>query len=243
MNYSVNTNIVFIVKDSLKKVKCMKNERETIIKALALLKKATVSMQKPMSVLLVELYGRDPFLILISCLLSLRARDPVTFEVSKKLFARVRTPEELVKVPVVELEELFYPLGFYRRKAQIVHDVCQELLTRFNGIVPSDEKDLLSIKGVGRKTAALVQGEGFGIPAICVDTHVHRVANRLGWVDTRHPDDTEEALKKLVPREDWISLNHYLVMWGQNVCVPQSPWCSKCILSPICPKKGVIKQR
>lgn len=214
-----------------------------ILTCLALLKEATAHMQKPMSLLLVELYGRDPFLILISCLLSLRARDPVTFEVSKKLFARARTPQELIKIPIHELEELFYSLGFYRRKAQIVHEVTSTLLKRFEGKVPATREELLSIKGIGPKTANLVLAEGFGIPAIIVDTHVHRLSNRLGWVETTAPEATERELEKVVPKEYWISLSHYLIMWGQNVCVPLSPWCSRCILSPLCPKKGVTRKR
>lgn len=220
-----------------------KERKQRVRIILALLKKATVPMQKPMTDLIIGLYGRDPFLILISCLLSLRARDPVTFEVSKKLFARVRTPQELVKVPIHDLEKLFYPLGFYRKKAKLVKEVSHELLDRFHGKVPSNEADLLSIKGVGRKTAALVLAEAFRIPAICVDTHVHTISNRLGWVKTTNPDATERELKKLVPKKDWISLNHLLVMWGQNICVPQSPWCSKCVLNPYCPKVGVTRRR
>ena len=117
------------------------------------------------------------------------------------------------------------------------------MITRFKSNVPATEKELLSIKGVGRKTANLVLGRAFEIPAICVDTHVHRVANRLGWIKTTNPDVTERELKRLVPKQYWIELNNYLVLWGQNVCVPRSPWCSKCVLSPLCPKKGVTKRR
>ena len=221
----------------------LQNRRERVLKILALLKEATKPMQRPMSVLIIELYGRDPFLILISCLLSLRARDPVTFEVSKKLFALVRTPQELAKVPLAELERLFYSLGFYRKKAQLVKEVSKVLLKNFHGKVPSNEQDLLSIKGIGRKTANLVLGEAFGIPALCVDTHVHTVSNRLGLVSTTNPDDTERELQKVVPKSHWIELNHLFVMWGQNICVPISPWCSRCVLSPLCPKIGVTKRR
>lgn len=221
----------------------VKQKQERIIKALALLKEATKSMQKPMSLLIIELYGRDPFLILISTLLSLRARDPVTFKVSKELFKQVRTPYELIKVPVHELEKLLYPLGFYRRKAHQVVEASYELINRFHGEVPNTMEALLSIKGVGRKTANLVLAEAFQIPSLVVDTHVHQVANRLGWVKTTNPDDTEEELKKLVPRSEWINLSHLLVTWGQNICVPISPWCSRCVLSPICPKRGVVKRR
>lgn len=217
--------------------------QERIIKVLSLLKEATKDMPPPMSTMIAQKYGRDPFLIFISCLLSLRARDPVTYQVSQKLFARVRTPQELVLLDRSELEKLFYPLGFYRKKAQTVTDACHILLERFQGKVPATEEELLSIKGVGRKTANLVLGEAFGIPAICVDTHVHRLANRLGWVETKDPTATEYALRALVPRDYWISLNHLLVMWGQNICVPISPFCSRCIVRPYCPQKGVKKKR
>lgn len=218
-------------------------KQEIVHRVLDLLKEATKHLPPPMSVALVKEYGRDPFLVLISCLLSLRARDVVTYGISKKLYERARTPQELVKIDIKELEQLFHPLGFYRRKALSVHDVCQTLLDRFGGKVPHTEEELLSIKGVGRKTANLVLGIGFGIPAICVDTHVHRISNRLGWVETTNPDDTEFALQKIVPRERWIELNNLFVMWGQNVCVPISPWCSRCIISPLCPKKGVTRRR
>lgn len=217
--------------------------QERIIKVLSLLKEATKDMPPPMSTLIAQKYGRDPFLIFISCLLSLRARDPVTYKVSQELFARVRTPQELIELDRSELEELFYPLGFYRKKAQTVLDACHILLERFGGKVPSTQEELLSIKGVGRKTANLVLGEAFGIPAICVDTHVHRLSNRLGWVHTKDPTSTEYALQALVPRDYWISLNHLLVMWGQNICVPLSPFCSRCVVSPYCPRNGVKKSR
>ncbi len=216
---------------------------QKILACLALLKEATKGMTQPMSIMLVKDFGRDPFVILISCLLSLRAKDLVTYPVSLKLFKKVRTPHELLKLPLEELEELFYSLGFYRRKARIVKEVSRELIDRFEGKVPDTEEQLLSIKGVGRKTANLVLGMAFEQPAICVDTHVHRLSNRLGWVETTHPDQTERELKKLVPKEFWIDLNTYLVIWGQNVCVPISPKCSTCVLSPLCPKKGVTKRR
>ncbi len=217
--------------------------KERIIAILALLKEATKDMQKPMVTLIAEEYGRDPFLILISCLLSLRAKDKVTYGISKELFSRARTPAELIRIDTSELEELFYTLGFYRRKARLVKEVARTLIDTFGSKVPGTEEELLTIKGVGRKTANLVLGEGFGIPAICVDTHVHRLANRLGWVQTTDPYDTEKALQRLVPQEFWISLNHYLVMWGQNICVPLSPWCSRCVLRPLCPQVGVTRKR
>ncbi len=221
----------------------MSTTQETVLKVIEILTKATSSMRKPMVTLIAEEYGRDPFLILISCLLSLRAKDIVTYGISKKLFEYARTPQELVKLKKSDLEKLFHPLGFYRKKAEVVLSVSQELIDRFGAKVPSTLEELLSIKGVGRKTANLVLGEGFNIPAICVDTHVHRLANRLGWVHTANPDDTERELQKIVPKKYWVRINQLFVMWGQNVCVPISPWCSKCVISPLCPKIGVVKHR
>lgn len=219
-------------------------ERKTrILKGIALLEKATQGMLPPLIDIIIEEYGKDPFLILISCLLSLRARDTSTIHNCRRLFEKVRTPQALVKLSIEELQEILRPLNFYRKKAYVLHNVCQELISRFNGQVPSNEEDLLSLKGVGRKTATLVLGKAFDVPAICVDTHVHRVSNRLGWVETKTPDETEEALKQIVPRTKWIEFNRLLVTWGQNICVPISPLCSKCVLFSLCPKIGVTKQR
>ncbi|MBA3751397.1 endonuclease III [Candidatus Dependentiae bacterium] len=214
-----------------------------IVTMLTILEKATSGMQKPMVSALEDLYGKDPFLILISCLLSLRAQDKVTFGICRKLFELARSPEELVKIPLSSLEELLHPLGFYRKKSHTIVSVSLELINRFNSRVPSTEKELLSLKGVGRKTANLVLGEGFGVPVICVDTHVHRISNRLGWVKTENPDQTEKELMKVVPQQYWLSVNYLLVMWGQNVCTPLSPWVTRCALKSLCPKIGVKKFR
>ncbi len=221
----------------------MSQLQKKIVQCLDLLREATKGMTPTLTQSLIKKYGRDPFIILISCLLSLRARDTMTLPVSLILFERARTPEELLKIPLNELEELLYPLGFYHKKAQVIRSASLELLTRFKGKVPHTEEELLSIKGVGHKTANLILGSAFEIPAICVDTHVHRLANRLGWVQTTHPDDTERELKRLVPQEYWIELNTCLVLWGQNVCVPLSPKCSQCVLNPLCPKVGVTRSR
>lgn len=217
--------------------------QQQVITVLTLLREATKGYPKPMSDLIVKDFGRDPFLILISCLLSLRARDVMTYPISKKLFEKVRTPKELVQFPLGDLEELLRPIGFYKKKARTIKEVSKELITRFDSKVPSALDELLSIKGVGIKTANLVLGQAFLVPALCVDTHVHRLANRLGWVSTRNPEATERELQKIVPKEYWIELNHLFVMWGQNICVPLSPWCSKCVLNSICPKIGVTKKR
>ncbi len=199
-------------------------------------------MTPPMSLLIAKEYGRNPFLILISCLLSLRARDSMTYKVSIELFKHAQTPEQLCKIPST-LEEILRPLGFYRKKALVLHEVSAYLLENYAGVVPSAEAELLKIPGVGIKTANLVRGVAFEIPAICVDVHVHRITNRLGWVKTKKPEQTLVELERLVPQEYWIELNTLLVMWGQNTCAPISPKCSICPLSLYCSKMGVTTQR
>lgn len=216
---------------------------ERIDKIIKILRTATKGMTLPMSNLIRNNFGPDPYLILISCLLSLRSRDPITYKVSHRLFAHARTPQELLAIPLPELERLLYPLNFYKKKAQVIRSVTRELIERFEGKVPANEQDLLSLKGVGPKTAALVLGIAFDIPAICVDTHVHRLSNRLGLVSTKTAEKTEQALKNIVPRNYWISINKLFVMWGQNVCLPVLPWCSRCKLAPLCPRIGVKSSR
>lgn len=221
----------------------MNISRDRILQILDYLEQATRDMPLPMSELISNEYGKNSYLILISCLLSLRARDTTTYPVSKELFKYVQTPKEMLQFPDDKLIEIIHPIGFYNRKAAILKDVSEQLIQKFNGQVPSSEKELLSIRGVGRKTANLVLSIAFDIPAICVDIHVHRLSNRLGIVSTKTPDQTEYALQKIVPKERWSSINRLLVQWGQNVCVPVSPKCSQCILAPICPKIGVAQHR
>lgn len=216
---------------------------DRIITILNVLEKATEGMPKPLIQELEGIFGKDSFITLIACLLSLRSRDVITLGVCKKLFERVRSPEELISVPLLELEQMLHSVGFYRKKARIIREVSHELIDRFNSAVPWREEELLSLKGVGRKTANLVRGTAFGIPAICVDVHVHQITNRLGWVITKTPEETERALMQLIPEEYWISLNYLLVVWGQNICVSVSPWCSRCAIRPWCPQIGVIKKR
>lgn len=200
-------------------------------------------MVQPASVSIVAEFGKDPFLILVSCLLSLRTKDSVSLSASKRLFKCAKTPQQMLKLSVWQIEKLIYPTGFYHRKARLLHAVSSDLLARFDGKVPAHLDDLLSIKGVGRKTANLVLGMAFDIPSICVDTHVHRVSNRLGLVKTKTTQETELALKKIIPRQYWIEFNHLLVMWGQNICVPLSPFCSRCALFDVCPRVGVTRSR
>ncbi len=172
----------------------------------------------PLSVQLVHEFGRDPFLILVACLLSLRARDTATYPVVKKLWARASTPQALVAMPREELEGIVRPIGFFRKKAETLQMVSKDLLDRFGGQVPEEQGELLSLPGVGRKTANLVLSEAFGVPAICVDTHVHRIANHMHIVKTRTPEETERALERLAPRNRWSQINHLFVTWGQWVC-------------------------
>lgn len=193
------------------------SRRAHALKVLKILRAKTKNMPEPMSERINDEYHNDPYLILISCLLSLRARDTVTYPISKKLFEVVRTPQEMLAIPLRELERIIKPIGFYHNKTKTLKSVSKELIDRFHGKVPDMEDELLSIKGVGHKTAALVLSVAFGKPAICVDTHVHRLANQLGLVHTKTADQTEVALKELLPRRYWREVNHLFVKWGQNV--------------------------
>lgn len=216
---------------------------ERIIKIIKILENATKGMTLPMTHLIRNDYGQDPFLILMSCLLSLRSRDTVTYRVCKELFTHAHTPEQFLTLPIPVLEHLIASINFYRRKAVLLHSVSHDIITRFGGSVPSTREELLSIKGVGPKTAALVLAEGFDIPAICVDTHVHRISNRLGLVSTKTPEQTEKALMQLVPVRYWCDINRLFVMWGQNICVPISPFCSRCALFNLCERVDVTRSR
>jgi len=186
---------------------------------------------------------RDPFRILIGCLLSLRTKDETTGPASARLFALADTPAAMLALPTRTIERAIFPVGFYRTKARVLHRVCRDLLERFDGRVPSDLDALLTLHGVGRKTANLVVTFAFDLPGICVDTHVHRISNRLGFVRTRTPDETEQALRRRLPRRHWIGLNDLLVAFGQNLCRPTSPHCSRCPIAGSCPRIGVRQAR
>ena len=188
--------------------------------------------------------AEDPFQILIATLLSARTQDATTHAASTRLFKVARTPRTMVKLPVKEIERLIYPVSFYRNKAQHVHDCCSMLLTHFGGRVPGTLEELTSLPGVGRKTANLVLILAFrSRKNICVDTHVHRISNRLGWVSTKLPDATEQALYAATERRWWPSINLYLVTWGQNVCRPVYPRCGDCVIASECPRIGVQERR
>ncbi len=187
--------------------------------------------------------GQDAFRILIGCLLSLRTKDETTGPATARLFALADTPAGILALTTAEIERAIYPVGFYRTKARGLHRVCRDLLDRFDGRVPADLDTLLTLHGVGRKTANLVVTFGFGLPGICVDTHVHRISNRLGFVRTKTPEDTEMALRRRLPRRYWIGLNDLLVSFGQNLCHPTSPRCSSCPVRRTCPRIGVRRSR
>jgi endonuclease-3 len=185
----------------------------------------------------------DPFQVLIATLLSAQTRDPVTHAASTRLFRVARTPRTMARLPVSRIESLIYPVSFYRNKARHVKETCRQIVERFGGRVPSTMDELLTLPGVGRKTANLVLILSHASrDNICVDTHVHRLSNRLGWVRTRTPNQTEQALYKVVPRRFWADVNLYLVTWGQNVCRPVYPRCPACVVASLCPRIGVIRQ-
>ncbi|MBS1987230.1 endonuclease III [Candidatus Dependentiae bacterium] len=220
------------------------DHRRRAIRIIHVLREATRQMVEPASATIVARYGRDPFLILIACLLSLRAKDTASLPASMLLFEHARTPAAMKALPLERIEKLIYSVGYYRRKAITIHAVCDALLRQFDGVVPNAEAELLSLPGVGRKTANLVLGEAFGVPALCVDIHVHRISNRLGLVSTKTPAETELVLQKILPKEYWIEYNSLLVMWGQNICVPLSPRCSQCPLAQtLCPRVSVTRSR
>ena len=185
----------------------------------------------------------DPFRVLIACLLSLRTQDATTREASERLFAVADTPQAMLRLPAARIARLIFPVGFYRTKAQAIRGICQDLITRYGGRVPDDIDALLTLKGVGRKTANLVVTIGFDKPGICVDIHVHRISNRFGFVRTDAPDRTELALRAKLPRRYWIGYNDLLVAFGQNVCRPLSPHCSRCPVARWCRRVGVRHAR
>ena len=185
----------------------------------------------------------NAFKILISCLLSLRARDENTEKVSKKLFAIVNTPEEIAKMPTRKLEKIIFSSGHYKKKARTLKHVSKELIKRFDSRVPKTKEELLSIKGIGPKTANIVLAFAFGEQVLPIDTHCHRIPNRLGWIKTKTPEKTEKELEKILPKKYWNEFNGIFVLFGKTICQPISPWCSKCPVEKYCKKVGVGKSR
>lgn len=209
---------------------------------IAILREEYKNWQTPAVTIVAQCNG-SPYKVLVSCIISLRTKDEVTALASARLFARAQTPEAMAEVSVDEISQLIYPAGFYRTKADQIVLLSRRLVDEYHGTVPDDIDELLEFKGVGRKTANLVMTLGFGKPGICVDTHVHRICNRFGYVATKTPEETERALRSQLPPEYWIEINDLLVAFGQNHCHPVSPHCSTCRLSDICDRIGVKVSR
>ncbi|TWJ19642.1 endonuclease III domain-containing protein [Geobacter argillaceus] len=213
-----------------------------IHEAILILREEVKQWQTP-AVTIVSQREGDPFKVLISCILSLRTQDRTTGPASQRLFARAGSPAAMAALSEEEIVEAIYPVGFYRNKAKQIRELCGRLITDYGGKVPDEVDELLKLKGVGRKTANLVVTLGFDKPGICVDTHVHRICNRWGYVRTKSPEETEFALRERLPAEYWLSINDLLVTFGQNHCHPVSPRCSTCRLAYLCERIGVVKHR
>ncbi len=213
-----------------------------IRKIIAILRSEIRNMDIPI-VTEISHRSRDPFHVLVSTILSLRTKDEVTREAATRLLGKAGSPEELLRLPEEDIAGLIFPVGFYKTKARTLLQICRDLIDKYEGKVPDDLEELLKLKGVGRKTANLVVTLGFHKPGICVDTHVHRVSNRLGYVKTKTPEQTETALREKLPQEYWIEYNDLLVTWGQNICRPISPFCSRCAVLPYCRQVGVARHR
>jgi endonuclease-3 len=188
-------------------------------------------------------FSKNPFTVLISCLLSLRTQDKTTEEASERLFSLAGSPQAMAKLPTLTIEKAIYPVGFYKTKAENIRKICQILLSQETARVPDDIDELLKLPGVGRKTANLVVTLGYNKPGICVDTHVHRITNRWGYVHTKTPEKTEIALRAKLPQRYWIVINELLVSYGQNVCKPISPYCSPCKIQRYCERVGIKRSR
>ncbi|MBH0199897.1 MAG: endonuclease III [Nitrospira sp.] len=217
--------------------------QDQIHAAIRIVKQEIRRWQEPVVGVISRESNRDPFLILISCLLSLRTKDKTTDEASHRLFALARTPAAMLKLPLKKIERAIYPVGFYRTKAKSIHQICDRLLDAYGGTVPDSIDELVTLPGVGRKTANLVVTVGYGKPGICVDIHVHRISNRWGYIKTKTPEESEQALRDTLPKRYWITFNDLLVPYGQNLCQPVSPFCSRCKLTDYCDHVGVTKSR
>lgn len=211
-------------------------------KIIPTLKREVKKYQTPI-VEVVAAEKNDPFRILISTMLSLRTKDATTARASQRLFAIADTPRKMLKLKAQQIEKLIFPVGFYRTKARSILKTCSVILKKYRGRVPDSIEQLVTLSGVGRKTANLVVSLGYGKDGICVDTHVHRISNRLGYVKTKTPLETEFALRAKLPRKYWKAINILLVTWGQNVCTPISPHCSTCAIREWCMRRGVTLSR
>jgi endonuclease-3 len=216
-------------------------ERE-IHSALRILRREVPKWDTPIVTLMAETY-ESPFRVLISCILSLRTQDATTAKASHRLFALADSPEAMLKLNARKIEALIFPVGFYKTKAKNILDICKTLIEHYGGKVPDEIEELLKLRGVGRKTANLVVTLGYKKPGICVDTHVHRISNRWGYVKTATPEKTEFALRAKLPKQYWIEYNDLLVSFGQHLCRPISPRCSQCPLARYCDQIGVTLRR
>ena len=210
--------------------------------AIKILRREVPKWETPIVTLMAETY-QSPFRVLISCILSLRTQDATTAKASHRLFALADSPETMVKLTAKKIEKLIYPVGFYRTKAKNILEICQTLIDRYAGQVPDSIDELLKFRGVGRKTANLVVTLGYRKAGICVDTHVHRISNRWGYVKTATPEKTEFALRDKLPKKYWIEFNDLLVSFGQHLCRPISPVCSQCPIAKYCSRVGVSLKR
>ncbi len=216
---------------------------KNIDKIIKLLKKQIKQFENPISTEIGE-KTRSPFQVLISCILSLRTKDTTTGPAAKRLFQLAKTPKQMSKLTKKQIEKAIFPVGFYPTKAKYIKKTCKILINDYNGKVPDKEEELLKIPGIGRKCMGIVMCYGFNKNShIPVDTHVFKIVNRLGWVKTKTPEKTETALTNTIPKKYWHDLNNLLVAHGQNICVPVSPFCSKCEIRKYCPRIGVKKTR
>ncbi len=217
-------------------------DTKTFLKVLQILEKEYPKWNAPVVTLLAQ-HTKDPYKVLISTIISLRTKDEVTAKASERLFKLADNPYDMVKLSEEEIAKAIYPAGFYKNKAKNILEISKTLIEKYNGKVPDKLEELLKLKGVGRKTANLVLSLGFNKPAICVDIHVHRICNRLGFVKTKTPEETEFELMKKVPKKYWGKINNLLVAFGQTICKPVSPLCSKCPVEKYCEKVGVERSR
>ena len=217
--------------------------QDHITAALRIVKREIRQWEEPVLGVVARESNRDPFRILISCLLSLRTKDKTTGEASARLYALAHQPATMLTIPLRQIEQAIYPVCFYRTKAKSIHAICRRLLEVYGGAVPDSIEELVTLSGVGRKTANLVVTVAFGKPGICVDIHVHRISNRWGYVKTETPEETEVALRNKLPKQHWITFNDLLVPYGQHLCQPVSPFCSQCKLTEYCDRVGVKKSR
>ena len=209
---------------------------------MRILRREAPKWQTPVVTLIAEA-SDSPFKVLISCILSLRTQDSTTAQASRRLFALADSPETMVRLTAKKIEEAIYPVGFYRIKAKTILEICRNLKEKYRGRVPDEIDELIKFKGVGRKTANLVVTLGYNKPGICVDTHVHRISNRWGYIKTATPEKTEVALRQKLPKQYWIEYNDLLVSFGQQLCRPISPLCSQCPVAKYCSQIGVTVRR